>query len=185
MLLWEGGEGYDRVYYGFDTRVDALLIGCLLALGIRVRRPYPSRRAAAGLFVFALVVVGLLAPAGGPAVVFVLMPTVVAVLTACLISCVIRAGYGGWLASKPLVLIGQRSYALYLWHYLCLSFAWRLTVPGVIQAAAGVALAWVLTALSWRFVEQPFLRRRLGQEREELLARPAPTGWGRARTLAE
>lgn len=176
MLLWEGGEGYDRVYYGFDTRVDALLIGCLLAMGVRMRRAYPSRRAPAGLAVVALAVVGLLAPAGGPAVVFVLMPTAVALLTAVLISSVTGTEYDGWLASKPLVLIGQRSYALYLWHYLCLSFAWRLPVAGVVQAVVGVVLAWTLTAFSWRFVEQPFLRHRVGQEPEKSLARPAPTG---------
>jgi hypothetical protein len=30
--LWEGGAHYERTYYGFDARADALLVGCLLAV---------------------------------------------------------------------------------------------------------------------------------------------------------
>jgi peptidoglycan/LPS O-acetylase OafA/YrhL len=68
-----------------------------------------------------------------------------------------------WLVSAPLVYLGRISYGLYALHRLGLALA-KLCVPGnsprsfgvsvVIGAGATVALA----ALSYRFLEQPFLR---------------------------
>jgi len=54
-------------------------------------------------------------------------------------------------ASTAFVEVGKRSYGLYLWHWLLIvAVGWELGVPLAVAAAA----------LSYRFVEQPFLRRR-------------------------
>ena len=62
------------------------------------------------------------------------------------------------LARKPVVFVGLISYSLYLWHWPLLSFA-RITQRGALsasQAALLIAAAFVLSVLTWRFVERPF-----------------------------
>lgn len=68
------------------------------------------------------------------------------------------AGPYGWLASAPLVWLGDRSYSLYLWHYpvivlaglLIEGRAWLLAFPLMI----------ILSSLSYRWVELPFWKVR-------------------------
>ena len=79
------------------------------------------------------------------------------------------------LDNRPLHWLGERSYAIYLLHVPVIAEL-VLLEPG---RRWNVAVLWLVTmvlvclgaALSWRFVEQPFLRLR---------ARPAETGSGRA-----
>ena len=58
---------------------------------------------------------------------------------------------------RPVLWVGQRSYAIYLWHFPLIFLAVRdgYGRPGKVAA---VALAVLAAALSWRLVEQPFLR---------------------------
>lgn len=74
------------------------------------------------------------------------------------------------LASRPLVAIGLVSYSLYLWHWpllvLAREWAGRELLTG--ESLAVLVFCGLLSALSWRFVEQPFRRR--GSRR----ARPYP-----------
>ncbi|HEX6699482.1 MAG TPA: hypothetical protein VF101_02015 [Gaiellaceae bacterium] len=63
--------------------------------------------------------------------------------------------------NKPLVAVGRISYGLYLWHMLAL---WTV---GSGHEWLGVALAFALAILSFRYVEQPIVRRKR--------SRPAPT----------
>jgi peptidoglycan/LPS O-acetylase OafA/YrhL len=55
-----------------------------------------------------------------------------------------------------LVWLGQRSYAVYLWHYLFATWLNPLSqwVSIPVGVGASLAAAW----LSWRFVESPALR---------------------------
>lgn len=72
--------------------------------------------------------------------------------------------FGGRLISGPFfVFFGALSYSLYLWHWPVLVFGKDvlLAEPNVLQTALLVAIAIVAATLSWRFVEQPFLKRRL------------------------
>jgi peptidoglycan/LPS O-acetylase OafA/YrhL len=67
------------------------------------------------------------------------------------------------LSSRPMVFIGLISYPLYLWHWPLLSYLMILRngVPNFLEIWAAVALALVLSALTFRFVEIP-LRHRDG-----------------------
>ena len=58
---------------------------------------------------------------------------------------------------RPVLWIGARSYAIYLWHFplILLLVQHGYGRPGKVAA---VALAVLAAALSWRLVEQPFLR---------------------------
>jgi peptidoglycan/LPS O-acetylase OafA/YrhL len=64
------------------------------------------------------------------------------------------------LSLRPLVLLGRISYSLYLWHvpvFAVFGYRHPLFALPISLAAAG---------LSYRFVEQPFPRRRMGDDRE-------------------
>ena len=68
------------------------------------------------------------------------------------------------LATAPFVAIGLVSYSWYLWHWPLLSFL-RLFVSGARDLAlelGAMALALVLAALTWRFVERPVREWRRG-----------------------
>jgi hypothetical protein len=63
-----------------------------------------------------------------------------------------------FLSSRPLVFIGRISYSLYLWHWPVLVFS-RIILdrePGPLAGAVALAIAFGLSVLSWRYVEQPF-----------------------------
>ncbi|MFI5896494.1 acyltransferase family protein [Actinoplanes sp. NPDC051513] len=71
---------------------------------------------------------------------------------------------------RPVVWLGERSYAIYLWHLPLITVA-----PEHGYGKPGILAAWVLTvvaaALSWRFVEKPFLRLK---KRFEPTRQPRP-----------
>ena len=56
-----------------------------------------------------------------------------------------------------LTYLGRRSYALYLWHYVWLTWFRSLGRPGIVYA---LALSLVSAELSWRLVEARALRWR-------------------------
>ena len=60
------------------------------------------------------------------------------------------------------VFIGVISYSFYLWHWpvLTLSQYWRDGYSGAAEAALWLALAFVISVLSWRYVERPVRRMR-------------------------
>jgi peptidoglycan/LPS O-acetylase OafA/YrhL len=59
-------------------------------------------------------------------------------------------------ATPVLVWLGQRSYAVYLWHYLFAT--WLNPLSPWVSIPVGVALSLLAAHLSWRFVEAPALR---------------------------
>jgi peptidoglycan/LPS O-acetylase OafA/YrhL len=71
-----------------------------------------------------------------------------------------RATAGRMLSLRPLVYVGAISYSLYLWHWPLLALAryWNVAELPAQWTAALVGVAFVLAALSWRFVEQPSRR---------------------------
>ena len=60
----------------------------------------------------------------------------------------------------PVVWLGQRSYAFYLWHYpiIVLLHLQQRTLTNWETAAIALPLTLAFTAVSWRLVESPFLR---------------------------
>lgn len=66
---------------------------------------------------------------------------------------------GRLLSVKPLVRVGDVSYSLYLWHWPLLVFARFLFPDAVWPVIAALVLSAVLSWLSWRYIEAPFLRR--------------------------
>ena len=154
VALWAGGAASGRIYFGTDTTACLLLAGCALAVWRRGPR-VPAWLVTPALA--AIPLLGLWEADGRANAAFA--PMIAGALTVVAI-----AGVSGfpsrvpaWLTCRPLVLLGQRSYALYLWHAPAM-LTWRFAGGGLIAWIACVGLAWTVTLLSWRYVESPFLR---------------------------
>jgi len=161
--VWGVGAAPVATFYLLPARAWELMLGALLALGA-----FPaigSRYVSESLATLGVTLIGVSVfvftpqmPFPGPAA---LLPCMGAAL---IIHCahVPRTFVGSFLATPPLVFIGLISYSLYLWHWPIYVFATYLNLrePSGMESAALIALSFVLAALSWRFIEQPFRKSR-------------------------
>jgi peptidoglycan/LPS O-acetylase OafA/YrhL len=157
-------------YYMLPARCGPLLLGAALALawhaqpGWRPSRGLGNALGAAGLALVASACV-LLSGAHGYPGVHAIAPALGAAL-------VLAAGRAPealparLLALAPFVLVGQLSYAIYLWHWPLLAFHRHgYGEPGIAAATLLLEATLLLAWLTHRFVEQP-LRRVQWQPRQ-------------------
>jgi peptidoglycan/LPS O-acetylase OafA/YrhL len=158
-ILWHGSESSDRVYFGTDTRADALLLGAALAL-------WTARggRILVGRWVGVLGVALLIAaiPLTGSWTTYVLSPTLAAVGALLILAYLAHAGRGKPLRIPFLRFSGRISYGLYLWH---VPLVWVLLphltdVPLLVRAIVLFVVSYGLAMASYRWIELPFLRRK-------------------------
>jgi peptidoglycan/LPS O-acetylase OafA/YrhL len=160
-------HSFQRLYFGTDTRADALLIGCTLALAwargvprwlerLLVRLALPALAVLAALMWLATVpgrslyVYGLLACSLASAV---LIANAVTGRPALLVR---------GLELPALVFVGKISYGLYLWHYLVFWIV-RDYTGGWSQATRvplELALATAVAVASYYVLELPIVRRK-------------------------
>ena len=173
LMAWLYVPGADpsRAYYGTDARIHSLLLGCFLALfwpffGTVGKRcdQLPPRYALLlnplGAFgLVALVVLSVLTKGytpfsywGGTLLVSVLALFVIAACTPT----------DTWIARvlslRPLTWIGERSYAIYLWHYPIIEWMTKRNAAVVTpwwHYVAMLAVTLVAAELSYRFIECP------------------------------
>jgi len=160
-VYWDGGAGNDRIYFGTDTRAVGMLMGAVAAFAWHRRRssgtgsPAATARAHLG---FGLVLVFLLTVGNSP-LKFLAGPAIMAVAAMQVVPYLVDRP-GSWLArfhaAPVLVWLGQRSYAVYLWHYLFAT--WLNPLSPWVSIPVGVTLSLLAAHLSWRFVEAPALR---------------------------
>jgi peptidoglycan/LPS O-acetylase OafA/YrhL len=192
-VLYSPGSDPTRVYDGTDTRAFALLIGAALALVLPRTRSFAPVTANARR---------LLNTVGGAALLGILIMfwqtnqyetflytggmVLLSLLTALVIGITIHPGsqlrtLRGW---EPLRWVGERSYAIYLWHYPIIILTTPVgaspsVVRGLLQTLATLGIA----ALSWRYIEQPVrhgaLRRQWQRLRQYRWTWPRlrPAGW--------
>jgi peptidoglycan/LPS O-acetylase OafA/YrhL len=146
----------DHAYYGTDTRAMPLLAGCALAMWMHGRPEGPTVRMAAPVGLLWIVLVTWASePLQRVDSQLIALATVVVIWGT-------AQGTGRtFLNARWLRLTGERSYALYLWNLpiFCL-LGWEFSAPLWVVIVAGLPVTWGVAALSWRFVEQPFLRHR-------------------------
>jgi peptidoglycan/LPS O-acetylase OafA/YrhL len=166
VAVWTMKTTPPAAFYLLLSRAWEFEAGAVLALGLM---PRPSLRIAQ-----ALALAGLIATLAAVALYASTtpFPGLTALLPCLGAAAILYAGqsHGQTLVARllsirPLVGIGLVSYSLYLWHWpLLVLWAYyldRSLTPVEIATAIAVALA--LSVLSWRFVEQPFRRPRIGR----------------------
>jgi peptidoglycan/LPS O-acetylase OafA/YrhL len=167
-VVFDHGHNLFRAYFGTDTRIDAVLAGCAVAV-LAYAGWLPTDRRVCGA-VRAFAVVGCVVIAW---VAYFVRPSahglysygflLVALFTAAVIAEVLVSPTGGLargLSWAPLRRLGVISYGLYLWH-LPLLFAIRSALPTAskwVVAPLLIAISLVVAEVSYRFLEQPFLR---------------------------
>ncbi|MEW9857051.1 acyltransferase family protein [Novosphingobium sp. M1R2S20] len=159
------------VFYLPHYRFWELLGGSLIALGMAPRWTNSLWReiaSTAGLCMILVAAFGFSDTTAFPGMA-ALLPCVGTML-------VIHAGESGstavsrMLAIRPMVAAGLISYSVYLWHWPLIVFFtyYNIDEPTLPQSAVLIVLSFVLGALSWRFIEQPFRhgsKRKSPQER--------------------
>ncbi|MEY9894184.1 peptidoglycan/LPS O-acetylase OafA/YrhL [Catenulispora sp. MAP5-51] len=177
VLLYSPWRDPSRIYYGTDTRAFELLIGVMAAL-LQIAREKPrerpteqkARRIAIESASF-LALAGILwAFVAVPATESGLYPVgliAVAVASAVLIRTLVAGtAVSGLLSGRLFVWLGERSYALYLWHWPIFD----VTRPGADVAwppqtvlLVRVLLSVVFADLTYRYIETPIRHGALGR----------------------
>jgi peptidoglycan/LPS O-acetylase OafA/YrhL len=173
-LLYHPSFDSTRIYEGTDTRAFGLLFGAALAM------VWPSRSLTTGVTANARRILDVAGVTGLAAIAFLvwrengysafLYPYGIVVLSIATVAVVAVAAHpatrvGRLLGWGPLVWLGVRSYAIYLWHepIIVLTTPASSRGPDLVRAAAQVAAAVGLAALSWRYIEQPIRHGALGR----------------------
>jgi hypothetical protein len=168
-LLFDGGRGLNRVYYGTDTRASGLLVGASLAIGLALLREHDGRGRVlrpAAVLALAAVLVSMITLGANPgwlypfglAGVDLAVAVVIATAVLCPASLVARA-----LSWRPLRAVGKISYGLYLWHYPL--FLWldsaSTGLTGTALLGMRLAVTVAVSVVSFVVIEQPIRERRL------------------------
>ena len=158
-VLWDSGVGDGRVLFGTDTRVDGILLGCALAVSLRGGLWPRSRGRGRAAAVTGLAGITFLAVWSSDAVMTVGL-TLAALASVMVIVGVLANGDVKLLTLRPLAWLGRRSYGLYLWHHPIAIVLGAFAVEWQIKTLILIPSSLLLTVLSWRCIEKPFLDLR-------------------------
>ena len=181
IFMWgPAPEEVARVYYGFDTRADGLLVGSILGLiAARGYLPKVSRHIAisgTGILACALIF------ADWDSRLYAYGLPLINISTAIVLSYVMTTGVE-WLANKALVWVGIISYGLYLWHNLIfIVIRERVTGSPWAILVLGSLVSLIVAGTSFYLLEKPCLRlkkrfatsnRGTSRQTDNVIAAPA------------
>ena len=190
-VLFDGGRGLNRVYYGTDTRASGLLVGASLAAslalvrarqtqlpGVAILRPVLATLGGVSL---GLIGVGIAVVTGGTSWLYPAGTAALDLLVAIVIAGVVTgpaSPAARVLGAAPLRGLGIISYGLYLWHFPL--FEW-LTSDSTGLAGAPLLLlrlgvTGAVSLASYLVVEQPIRRGRIPRWLVRFLAPAAAAG---------
>jgi peptidoglycan/LPS O-acetylase OafA/YrhL len=166
-LLFFGSTTF-RIYHGYDTRIDELLVGCALAMALSIEdwranvaewlrtRPFLSATLLAAMpFLGAY-----MSPDGATLAIFgytLLAVTAAVIIVDCRFNpASLSARLLSW---PPLARLGIISYGVYLWHLPIMAiFATSGVGFGFPQQAVGLLLVLAIASLSHHGLERPLLQ---------------------------
>lgn len=169
------------VYNAFDTRLDNLAIGCLLALAVDYERVVAAATMVAKRSWFPIVVLVLLLTsrlalpdAYHYSIGFTVDALLVAVLIAQLLQ-LYRTCLWGWLEWPAVRYLGTISYPIYLYHQWGASVGRRIAGDGrLVEFAVGVLATILLATGSYYVIERPFLKLKARYAPEMRAKTPPP-----------
>jgi peptidoglycan/LPS O-acetylase OafA/YrhL len=158
--VWETYTNQAFAYFDTRARLWEFAFGTLLALALPfLRLPRFVRVVAGWVGVAAMLSGGFVLDVQGQFPGYVaLWPLVAAALVIVAGQTDSAVGADRLLSSRPLVKVGDLSYALYLWHWpvLVLALIWQdRASPGVLGGFLVIGVSLVLAYLTMRFVERP------------------------------
>lgn len=172
FAIYQPGLDPSRVYYGTDTRAQALLVGAAAA-GLAIHRGWwhdrtsAGARLAAALSLIGLVGVGLLGFFGSDSAPWMYRGgfLVAALISAALVAAVAHPSTNPvitLLAIAPLRWIGLASYGIYLWHWVIFVILTpeRTGTEGHALLSIRVAITLLVATISYLFVEKPIRQWR-------------------------
>ncbi|HET6840966.1 MAG TPA: acyltransferase [Candidatus Angelobacter sp.] len=185
QLVLHADQSY--IYRAFETRVDHLMVGCLLALILRqgmldgffqkICRFVWMPLISVALLCLSACVLGQTAEYRD-SIGFVIEPLLVAVLLVQLIHFTSTFAWR-WLNARPLRWLGRISYSLYLYQQITLHPAHRILgkFPVIVQLVAGVAFTLVMASASFYLVEKYFLKlkQKFASQSEHAWTPPGPS----------
>ena len=160
------GEEIRTLYYSTESRIDGLLFGCVASMFYCWKLVPDAFFASRGVLysALALFLISLaiffrfdytdISLYCGPLSVF---ECSVAVMILWLVSGP-RAILHTLLEAKPMIWIGNISYALYLWHYAVFEFAKGTFRWAGLQIGFAIAISFVIASASYYLIEKPFLK---------------------------
>ena len=147
------GDSWWRLYTGPDANAVAVIVGCLAA-SLRSAGLQVSNRVRSALVAMSLVSLILFCGFNSLYSHRLISVPIVAAASGCLVlEALGQSSLARMLTFRPLVFTGRISYSLYLWH-LIIAYATPL------RLLPTLVLCFVVAWLSYKFVEQPFLRRK-------------------------
>gem|GEM_PF-1434922 len=160
IFLLLNGASFDRLYNGFDSHCDGLLIGCVLAALPDNPLAAQFKRLTASASPLAVIILMFVVSTYGWTIVTAVPINLAAgslILAAIHLP---ESVLSRILSHSLLVYIGKISYGLYLWHYPIQIVLLNQFVPPLVRGLIDFPLSFLLAAASYRFVERPALKFR-------------------------
>ncbi|MGI8495944.1 MAG: acyltransferase family protein [Pyrinomonadaceae bacterium] len=169
VLVYAFGVADSYIYCAFDTRIDHLLVGCLLAVVLKLEKFQSFWKAMLQNSLMPLLTIGLLLASiyfgdnysisYKDTIGFLVEPILMAIVIAQLILFTTAIGWS-WLEWRAVKYLGTISYSLYLYQQLTLYLTTKTlsNSPFIIQAICAIIVTIIAASLSYFIIEKPFLR---------------------------
>lgn len=160
------GAPWSRLYYALDTRMDAFVVGGLLALSYPTLQAWFQRPVPHAMLTLSACAYVILLVFGTPKDIsyFYWQQTAAVLLSAMVVLLLAspRKGLFQWLCSlKPSVLLGERCYSIYLWHWPVIwLILMKCELNKIVLLLVVLPSVLLLSWLSYAYVEQPFMSKR-------------------------